>query len=297
MIMLRALNSIPLWMLILGLLAVLELYSVGLMLLSRRKWGVERLKVNNEVAGFKFSVIGVLYAVLLAFVVITVWEHHSATNNAIRNEAKAVGDLTELSYALPVAQGDEVRALLKNYVEQVQQSEWTTMARGLPHRETAHALARLTRAIFTMQVEQLRDLAIFQQSLRLLTLIEDNRNERLDSANGSVPPILWLVLIGGRSRDARLPRIFRNNEFGSANFNDSNTGGACRSNSLARIAPRFPVHRRGSAIVTRIRGGITASPSPERACGPTQLSRRSSTAYRNARLVFRPAALRPSQQI
>ena len=30
-------------------------------------------KLNNEVAGFKFSVIGILYAVLLAFVVVLVW--------------------------------------------------------------------------------------------------------------------------------------------------------------------------------------------------------------------------------
>src|SRR5690242_2316060 len=73
MLLLRALNTIPLWILIVGLLAVFELYSVGLMLLARRKWGIDRLKLNNEVAGFKFSVIGVLYAVLLAFVVIAVW--------------------------------------------------------------------------------------------------------------------------------------------------------------------------------------------------------------------------------
>ena len=64
--LLRALNTIPLWTLIVGLLAVFELYSVGLMLLARRKWGIDRLKLKNEVAGFKFSIIGVLYAVLLA---------------------------------------------------------------------------------------------------------------------------------------------------------------------------------------------------------------------------------------
>jgi hypothetical protein len=62
--------------LIVGLLAVFEVYSVGLMLLARRKWGIDRLKLNNEVAGFKFSVIGVLYAALLAFVVVAVWENY-----------------------------------------------------------------------------------------------------------------------------------------------------------------------------------------------------------------------------
>jgi hypothetical protein len=208
MVLLRALNAIPLWTLILGLLAAFELYSVGLMLLCRRTWGIDSLKLNNEVAGFKFSVIGVLYAVLLAFVVIAVWEHYNETGTAIRNEAKAVGDMAQLSYALPEAQGDEMRRLLDTYVKEVQQTEWATMAKGLPGKTTAEALAHLTQAIFDVPVDQLRDLAVFQQALHLLAVIEDNRNERLDSADGSVPPVLWLVLIAGALITLGYPAFF-----------------------------------------------------------------------------------------
>jgi hypothetical protein len=206
--LLRALNAIPLWTLIVGLLAVFELYSVGLMLLARRKWGIDRLKLNNEVAGFKFSVIGVLYAVLLAFVVVAVWANYNATETAIRNEAKAVGDMAQLSYALPESQGEGIRRLLDAYVKEVQQSEWGTMASGLPSKTTADALAHLTQAIINMQVGQMRDLAVFQQALHLLAVVEDNRNERLDSADGSVPMILWLVLIAGAVISLGYPAFF-----------------------------------------------------------------------------------------
>ena len=105
MLLQRIVNVVPLWLLVLGIVAVLEIFSVGLMLACRSKLGPDRLKLNNEVAGFKFSVIGVLYAVLLAFLVIAVWENYNATNTAIRNEAKAVGNLTQLSYALPEQEG------------------------------------------------------------------------------------------------------------------------------------------------------------------------------------------------
>src|ERR1051325_8683967 len=158
MVLLRALNAIPLWAVILGLLAVFELYSVGLMLLTRWEWGIDRLKLNNEVAGFKFSVLGVLYAVLLAFVVIAVWENYNATEGAIRNEAKAVGNLTQLSYAMPETQGLEIRRLLDAYVTEVQQSEWATMGHGLPSKTTAAALAHVAQATINMQVGQMRDL-------------------------------------------------------------------------------------------------------------------------------------------
>jgi hypothetical protein len=43
--------------------------------------------------------------------------------------------------------------------------------------------------VINMQVGQMRDLAVFQQALHLLAIVEDNRNERLDSADGSVPMI------------------------------------------------------------------------------------------------------------
>ena len=206
--LLRALNTIPLWILIVGLLAVFELYSVGLMLLARRKWGIDRLKLNNEVAGFKFSVIGVLYAVVLAFVVIAVWENYNATETAIRNEAKAVGNMAQLSYALPESQGEEMRRLLDAYVKEVQQSEWPTMTAGLPSKATADALAHINQAVINMQVGQMRDLAVFQQALHLLAIVEDNRNERLDSADGSVPMILWLVLIAGAVITLGYPAFF-----------------------------------------------------------------------------------------
>jgi hypothetical protein len=208
MLLQRLINSVPMWLLVVVVVAILELYSVGLMLACRKKWGPDLLKLNNEVAGFKFSVIGVLYAVLLAFLVVAVWQNYNATETAVRNEAKAVGDLTQLSYALPEEEGTTIRAALSDYVSEVRQNEWVSMAQGLPSKTTADALAHLTEAIFDVHAEQLRDHALFQQALHLLALIEDNRNERLDSSDGSVPPILWFVLISGGLITLGYPAFF-----------------------------------------------------------------------------------------
>jgi hypothetical protein len=208
MFLLRVINHVPLWLVLLGGVFALEVYSVGFVLLCRKKWGPERLGLNNQVAGFKFSVIGTLYAVLLAFVVIVVWQNYNKTNTAVRNEAKAVGDLTQLSYALPEPEGSEIRGSLGDYVNSVRQSEWATMARGLPSSTTADKLAHLTQAIFDVRSDQFHDLALFQQGLRLLGVIEDSRSERLDSADGSVPPVLWLVLVAGAMITLGYPAFF-----------------------------------------------------------------------------------------
>ena len=58
------LTSQSLW---LSALVVVGLGTLLSMLLARRYVDIKRLTANNEVAGFKFATIGVLYAVLLAF--------------------------------------------------------------------------------------------------------------------------------------------------------------------------------------------------------------------------------------
>jgi hypothetical protein len=192
----------------LAVVAAFELYSVGLVLLCRRKIGVDRLQLNNEVAGFKFAVIGVLYAVLLGFVVIAVWENFRTTEVAVRSEAKAITDLNQLSYALPEDSGSVVRKMLLDYAEQVRRSEWLAMAQGKPSHTASHALAHLTQSIIGLKAEDFRGLALYQQALRLLASVEDNRAERLDSANGSVPVVLWLVLIAGAMITLGYPAFF-----------------------------------------------------------------------------------------
>ena len=82
----------------------------------RHRVGLERLTTNNEIAGFKFATVGVIYAVLLAFAVIVVWERFSEGEGAVLQEASAAATLYRLSAgADPDAAA--TRAALSNYLK------------------------------------------------------------------------------------------------------------------------------------------------------------------------------------
>ncbi len=215
MLVLRLLNEAPLWLIVLAVVGAAELYTVGLMLLTRRIWGESRLELNNEVAGFKYAVIGVLYAVLLGFVVIAVWDNFQDTDAAVRNEAKALRDLTEISYALPKDEGKALRAPIREYAETVVKSEWPAMARGQASPAASDALAHVAKAILDISAKDLYSAALFRESLKLIAQVDDNRNERLDSANGSVPPILWLALVMGALIALGYPAFFATPNLGA----------------------------------------------------------------------------------
>jgi hypothetical protein len=200
-------HDLPLWVIGLVITVIAEIYAVGLMLLSRYVYGVSRLSQNNEVAGFKFAVVGVFYAVTLAFVVIAVWEDYRDTQTAVRNEAKAAVDLFRVAEALP-EEGSAIREALVTYVKDVRDDAWRTMAVGERSLVVGEDLRKLNAAVFALAPKDDRETALYHHALVLLSVISDNRNERIDSANGSVPPILWFVLIVGGAITLGYPAFF-----------------------------------------------------------------------------------------
>jgi hypothetical protein len=206
--MLRQLNEINPWLLAVLVVGFAEVYSTGLMLLCRKLWGTDRLSLNNEVAGFKFAVIGVFYAVLLAFVVIAVWEDYRDTEKAIRDEAKAVVDLHHAASAIPEPAASALRAQAIVYLKQVRDAEWNAMEKGDISLEAEEELRRLRQLIFDANPSDGKEVAIYEHVLDLIALINDNRIERLDRADGTVPPVLWLVLIAGALITLGYPAFF-----------------------------------------------------------------------------------------
>ena len=89
-----------------------------------------------------------------------------------------------------------IRERLVTYADHVRKFEWPAMARGKSSDHVGDDLEELSTAVFQIEPQNLKELAHYQNALRLLTLIADNRGERID-ANGSVPLLLWFVLIVG----------------------------------------------------------------------------------------------------
>src|SRR5262249_19089020 len=65
---------------------------VGLALV-RRSIEVGRLRPQHDVAGFIIAVVGVIYAVLLAFMVVVQWEAYASARSNAASEATSLGNL------------------------------------------------------------------------------------------------------------------------------------------------------------------------------------------------------------
>jgi hypothetical protein len=192
----QTLSSQPVWILVL-LLGILTVLAMTGPVLVRRSVPLERLRTNNEVAGFKFAVVGVLYAVLLAFVVIISWERFHEAERALAAEAGATGAIRRLADGLSEATAAEVRGRTAAYLQSAMADEWPAMARGHSSPATSGALSELYAAVVHNRPADWHDADLQTDLFRQLDQLTGARRDRLVMAGGTVPGVIWFVVFLG----------------------------------------------------------------------------------------------------
>lgn len=189
-------SSPQLWFWTLLLALVLPALAVGGAMAVRRAVGADVLARHNDVAGFIYAVIGVVYAVLLGFTAIIVWEQFRKAQEVAELEANALADLYRDAQAFPATVRGEVETHLRDYARLVVEEEWPAMAAGKagPRTWDAYNLLWRTYHAFTPQDDHQR--IWYQESVQRMTLLGDQRRSRLLSVRSGVPSVMWAVLLG-----------------------------------------------------------------------------------------------------
>lgn len=176
-----------------GLIVILSIFvSFFGVWFFRRKLSTSFTKENENIAGFFFQVLGLIYGVLIAFAVFVVWNQYEDTKILVTQEANQVGDLFLMSRGLPHA--DQIRKGLGDYVILVMQREWPAMARdGSSHKvqETLDGLWQTYREIEPVSESQKQ---FYSRSLDQLSALSDTRRVRLHASHDSVPELLSILL-------------------------------------------------------------------------------------------------------
>ncbi len=173
------------------------LIAVAGTVLARRWVSVEVLKLNNEVAGFIYGVIGVLYAVLLGFTAIIVWEQFDKAQAGVDQEANELADLYRDAQAFPDATRKKLESQLRAYARLVVEKEWPAMAERTSSPETWEMYNQLWRTYHRFQPQNDHERTWYAQSLTRLNQLGDQRRLRLlSSQSKGIPVVMWVALLG-----------------------------------------------------------------------------------------------------
>jgi Protein of unknown function (DUF4239) len=160
---------------------------------------------HNDVAGFIYAALGVIYAVLIALVVIAVWEEYDAASVTVEQEANALAEIFWLGNRLPEPEGTHLQELCRSYAEEVIHKEWPLMEQGQAPlmtqvEETPAGWTLIDEIRANLQEFQPRtqaDEQLYAEGLDQVQRLADARRMRLVAAEEGVPAVLWSVLIFG----------------------------------------------------------------------------------------------------
>jgi hypothetical protein len=196
--MARTILAAPTWLVGVVLIVVLPALVVLVQWGIRRRWPALVRGEQNDVVGFIIAVVGVVYAVLLAFVVIVTWETFDKAGEVVGQEASALRSIRRDSVGLPLETRAPLQDLVREYATGVIDVEWPAMAEGRPGDADVGAIfdemaQTISDTTVTTPAEQEFVGAGTEQLNQLVSL----RSQRLDFVESGIPGVLWTALIVG----------------------------------------------------------------------------------------------------
>jgi hypothetical protein len=178
------------------LLLVVAAVSLSVHLLHAY-WPYTKRREHNDVAGFVFAGIGVMYGVLLAFVVIVGWEGLANARSITYNEADQLADVYWMARGLPAPQEAAIQGLAVNYAHTLIESEWPLMERHESSGQAQLLLDQMRDDVFAYRPTSDQQDAVYQQELASVNALSAARRDRLVAMNDTIPEPMWIVLIIG----------------------------------------------------------------------------------------------------
>jgi hypothetical protein len=169
----------------------------GGFLLVRKFVHHSKLEIHNEVAGFIYAVVGVIYAVLLAFVVITVWEEYTDAERNVDMEVSHVIDVYRNGNAFPDSVRKEIQGAVINYMRDVITYEWNAMYKFQISDEAKASYLKIWEVHQAYRPNSTYDNIWYSEAIKELNQLADARRFRINSIYYHIPCFMWIVLFAG----------------------------------------------------------------------------------------------------
>ena len=192
------LSSFSLFTIILLIIAMISLLSF--MLVTRLIPVANRYHENN-VMGQILNLVGIIYAIILGFIVLYELNNFNQVSNAEEKEANRVLSIYREANFLPNPLGDNIQQQIKTYVKIIISEEWPALTKGEKNSDNALAMLNMINSelhayIAPEKLPHLEHLTLDNIYVEIINLYKD-REERIALENTAVNTNVWFVLIIG----------------------------------------------------------------------------------------------------
>lgn len=163
----------------------------------RKTFPAEVLRENHEVAAIIFNAFGLLYGVVVAFVVFVTWGGYDDAKKNLEMEANEADDIFHITKTFPDPARGIIQHGLMDYIASVYSDELERMSRGDISLHSNRAMARLITVFYQIDEKSVPNRELYGESLKRLNNLAQYRRIRIFAGNDTVPFAVWLVLLVG----------------------------------------------------------------------------------------------------
>ena len=212
------LYSHPTWLV--GLLVIGSWTGLSLLglYICHRLVDVNARHKDTETVGLTYAIVAVVYAVLIALIVVDVFETFSKGDAIATAEANKLSNLMLDSAGLPPQVGGQVRSQIEQYIDIVVKKEW-------PSQQAGKLEGPVFEPGWTILAELDKTLAVFEpttmgqnvnkgEMLHAMNDLIKARRSRIIAAGEHLPTVVWQILLLGGAVAVGYTYLFGARTFG-----------------------------------------------------------------------------------
>jgi hypothetical protein len=183
-------------MILIKCIVFISLFIIGF-LLVRKFFHNNNMESNNEVAGFIYAVVGVIYAVILGFVVINAWEQYKDAETVVDNEVSYSVSLIRISNAFPDSVKTRIQPAVIHYMEDCIAFEWDAMSKNKTSIEASKSYNSIWAQIYAYKPISNSENLWYNKFIDALNSLSQARRGRIIAIDSKIHPFMWIILFVG----------------------------------------------------------------------------------------------------
>jgi len=171
--------------------------SLVFMAVLNRIWPPNQRHAHNDLIGWQLSILGTTYAVILGFMLYTVWTNFAAADLNVDFEANALVNVYRLADGLPSPQRGQLQALARTYAEIAIEKDWPDMAADKVPDQSRGLDRDMWQILMSVKTASPTEITAEDHALYELSALTEHRRTRFLQSASRLPNVLWCVLIVG----------------------------------------------------------------------------------------------------
>jgi hypothetical protein len=180
-----------------AVVTITVIISLLFMAALNRAWPQENRRNYNDLIGWQLSTLGTTYAVILGFMLYTVWTSFGQADLNVDLEANSVLNIYRLGEGLPEPQRTELQTLALSYVDAVINRDWPQMAKSEAPDQSGGITADMWKTVMSVRATSSTEQTAEDHALSELSSLNQHRLTRLLESTTRLPNVLWCVLLVG----------------------------------------------------------------------------------------------------